>query len=404
MTFAGLDVHARSTHVAALEVASGELKRIRFGPGSEEVIAWLAALPQPVHGCYEAGPTGFALYRAAEQAGLRLDVVAPSKTPRAAGDRIKSDRKDAELLCRLLMAGQLKPVTGPAPAVEAARHLARAREQVRVDLMRCRHRVSKLLLLHGRVYPERSTWTQAHRRWLSRQRFEQPASELAYLDCLAAVDGLVARKQELDERLSRLALEGEWWPTVARLRCFRGIDTLSALVLCLEIGDWQRFARPAQLASWLGLVPSLDQSGESRLQGSITKTGSSYARRLLVEAAWHYLREPRIGVTLRNRQQGQPAHVLQIAWRATPALPAAATPTRAPQAEQRGDGRGRARTRLLPLGGRRGAVDQTHQPPAALAGAGPRLPARAIELWTGRLGRRPFLDGAPPATQSRAMG
>jgi len=316
MTFAGLDVHARSTHVAALEVASGELKRIRFGPGSEEVIAWLAALPQPVHGCYEAGPTGFALYRAAEQAGLRLDVVAPSKTPRAAGDRIKSDRKDAELLCRLLMAGQLKPVTVPAPAVEAARHLARAREQVRVDLMRCRHRVSKLLLLHGRVYPERSTWTQAHRRWLSRQRFEQPASELAYLDCLAAVDGLVARKQELDERLSRLALEGEWWPTVARLRCFRGIDTLSALVLCLEIGDWQRFARPAQLASWLGLVPSLDQSGENRLQGSITKTGSSYARRLLVEAAWHYLREPRIGVTLRNRQQGQPAHVLQIAWRA----------------------------------------------------------------------------------------
>src|SRR5437870_7583704 len=316
MTFAGLDVHARSTHVAALEVASGELKRIRFGPGSEEVIAWLAALPQPVHGCYEAGPTGFALYRAAEQAGLRLDVVAPSKTPRAAGDRIKSDRKDAELLCRLLMAGQLKPVTVPAPAVEAARHLARAREQVRVDLMRCRHRVSKLLLLHGRVYPERSTWTQAHRRWLSRQRFEQPASELAYLDCLAAVDGLVARKQELDERLSRLALEGEWWPTVARLRCFRGIDTLSALVLSLEIGDWQRFARPAQLASWLGLVPSLDQSGESRLQGSITKTGSSYARRLLVEAAWHYLREPRIGVTLRNRQQGQPAHVLQIAWRA----------------------------------------------------------------------------------------
>src|SRR5437870_5378464 len=316
MTFAGLDVHARSTHVAALEVASGELKRIRFGPGSEEVIAWLAALPQPVHGCYEAGPTGFALYRAAEQAGLRLDVVAPSKTPRAAGDRIKSDRKDAELLCRLLMAGQLKPVTVPAPAVEAARHLARAREQVRVDLMRCRHRVSKLLLLHGRVYPERSTWTQAHRRWLSRQRFEQPASELAYLDCLAAVDGLVARKQELDERLSRLALEGEWWPTVARLRCFRGIDTLTALALCLEIGDFARFESPRKLSSWLGLVPALDQSGESRRQGAITKTGSSYARRLLVEAAWHYLREPRIGATVANRQQGQPAHLLQIARRA----------------------------------------------------------------------------------------
>src|SRR5207244_10860078 len=119
------------------------------------------------------------------------------------------------------------------------------------------HRATTLLLLHGLIHPERSTLTHAHRRWLSHQRFEQPASELAYLDCLAAVDGLVARKQELDERLSRLALEGEWWPTVARLRCFRGIDTLSALVLSLDIGDWQRFARPAQLASRLGLAPSL---------------------------------------------------------------------------------------------------------------------------------------------------
>ena len=156
--------------------------------------------------------------------------------------------------------------------------------------MRCRHRVSKLLLLHGRVYPEPSAWTQRHRQWLARQRFDEPATELAYLDTLAAVDGLVARKAALDERLSRLALEGEWWPTVARLRCFRGIDTLTAFVLCLEIGDFARFERPAQLASWLGLVPSLDQSGESRRQGAITKTGSSYARRLLVEAAWHYLR------------------------------------------------------------------------------------------------------------------
>jgi transposase len=316
MTFAGLDVHARSTHAAALELASGELKRMRFGVGSEGLIAWLAALPQPVHACYEAGPTGFALYRAAEQAGLRVEVVAPSKTPRAAGDRIKSDRKDAELLCRLLMAGQLKAIAVPEPAVEAARHLARAREQVRSDLMRCRHRVSKLLLLHGRVYPERSTWTQAHRRWLAGQRFDEPTTELAFLDCLAAVDGLVARKAALDERLSKLALDPHWWPTVARLRCFRGIDTLTALILQLEIGEWTRFTRPAQLASWLGLVPSLNQSGESRVQGSITKTGSSIARRLLVESAWHYLRPPRIGVTLANRQQGQPAHVLQIAWRA----------------------------------------------------------------------------------------
>lgn len=316
MTVVGLDVHARSTHAAALNVVSGELDRARFGGGTEEVVAWLAGLPGPLRACYEAGPTGFALYRAAQAEGIALEVVAPSKTPRAPGDRIKSDRKDAELLARLLLAGQLKAIAVPSPSVEAARHLCRGREQVRADLMRCRHRVSKLLLLHGRVYSEPTTWTQRHRQWLARQRFDEPATELAYLDALAAVDGLVARKQALDERLSRLAVEGEWWPTVARLRCFRGIETLTALVLALEVGDFSRFRRPAQLASWLGLVPSLDQSGQSRVQGAITKTGSSYARRLLVEAAWHYLRQPLIGVTLRNRQQGQPAHVLQIAWRA----------------------------------------------------------------------------------------
>jgi len=315
MTYVGLDVHARSTHAAAIDVASGELRRARFGGGSDEVIAWLRELPRPLGGCYEAGPTGFALYRAAEAAGLRIDVIAPSKTPRAAGDRIKSDRKDAELLARLLLAGQLKAVAVPPPPFEAARHLARAREQVRGDLMRCRHRVSKLLLLHGRVY-EGSAWTKTHRRWLAQQCFDEPATELAYLDCLAAVDGLVARKQALDERLSRLAFDGDWSQTVARLRCFRGIDTLTAFVLCLEIGDFARFPKPAKLTSWLGLVPSLDQSGESRRQGAITKTGSGYARRLLVEAAWHYLPRPSEGPTIAARRAGQPDHVIQIAHRA----------------------------------------------------------------------------------------
>ena len=315
MTYVGLDVHARSTHAAALDVRSGELQRARFGGGSDETIAWLRRLPQPLRGCYEAGPTGFALYRAAEAAGLQIEVIAPSKTPRAPGDRIKTDRKDAELLARLLLAGQLKPVAVPPSSFEAARHLARGREQVRGDLMRCRHRVSKLLLLHGRVY-DGSGWTKTHRRWLARQRFDEPAAELAYIDCLAAVDGLVARKQALDERLSRLAFEGDWAQTVNRLRCFRGIDTLTAFVLCLEIGDFHRFPRPVKLAGWLGLVPSLEQSGESRHQGAITKTGSGYARRLLVEAAWHYLPRPSEGPTIAARRAGQPDHVIQIAHRA----------------------------------------------------------------------------------------
>lgn len=315
MTYVGLDVHARSTHAAAIDVGSGELRRARFGGGSDEVVAWLRTLPAPLKGCYEAGPTGFGLYRAGEAAGLQIDVVAPSKTPRASGDKVKTDRKDAELLARLLLAGQLKPAWVPPVSLEAARHLARAREQVRGDLMRCRHRVSKLLLLHGRVY-EGSAWTKRHQRWLAGQRFEQAATELAYLDCLAAVDGLAARKQALDERLSRLAFEGEWSPTVTRLRCFFGIDTLTAFALALEIGDFGRFPRPGKLAGWLGLVPALEQSGESRRQGAITKTGSGYARRLLVEAAWQYARPVNVGSALAERRRGQPDHVLQIASRA----------------------------------------------------------------------------------------
>lgn len=317
MTWVGLDVHARSTHGAAINTLTGELSRVRFGPGVEPVIGWLGELDGPVRAVYEAGPTGFGLARAAERAGISMQVCAPGKVPRARGDRVKTDRKDAELLARLLLAGQLKTVAVPADWVEACRHLARARENVRRDLGRARHRVSKLLLVEGRVYPEITTWNTKHRQWLARQQFAQPATELAFIDALAAVDGLTARRVALDERLSRIAEDDRLWPTVSRLRAFRGIDTLTALMLHLELaGDWQRFSSPRRLSAWLGLTPTLDQSGQSATYGSITKTGSAIARRLLVEAAWHYARPPRIGVTLRNRQTGQPDHVLQIAWRA----------------------------------------------------------------------------------------
>jgi transposase len=317
MTWVGLDVHARSTHAAAINSLTGELERVRFGAGADPVVAWLAGLPGPVRAAYEAGPTGFGLQRAAEAAGVAVQVVAPGKTPRAAADRVKTDRKDAELLARLLLAGQLRPVHVPDGWLESVRHLARRREQVRGDVMRARHRVSKLLLVHGRVYPEPTTWNRQHRRWLGGQIFEHAPTELVFIDLLAALDGQLARREVLEERLSRLAQDQRVWPTVARLRCFRGIDTLTALTLHLELGgDWQRFSSPRKLSGWLGLTPSLAQSGESSSSGSITKTGSSLARRLLVESAWHYLRNPAIGVTLRNRQAGQPDHVLQIAWRA----------------------------------------------------------------------------------------
>ncbi|MGZ6623876.1 MAG: IS110 family RNA-guided transposase [Solirubrobacteraceae bacterium] len=316
MSWAAMDVHARSTCATSMDVLSGELSRQRFDTGAvEPVVGWLVSLPAPVRCCYEAGPTGYGLYRAAVAAGIDCRVIAPSKTPRASGDRHKSDRRDADLLLRQLMAGALTPVVVPSPTCEAARDLARAREQVRVDLMRCRHRLSKLLLRHGRVW-DRSTWTKVHREWLGSQTFAHLNTERAFIDNPAACDGLTARKGALDERLSGVALDPEFWPIVRRLRAFRGIDTLSALILVLEVADFTRFQRAVQLGSWLGLVPSREQSGESDRNGSITKTGSKYARRILVEAAWHYARPPRIGKTLYERQEGLPDHVLQIARRA----------------------------------------------------------------------------------------
>ena len=168
---------------------------------------------------------------------------------------------------------------------------------------------------HGRVW-DRSTWTKTHREWLHAQFFEHQNTELAFIDNLAACDGLTTRREALDERLSWIATDPEFSPIVRRLRAFRGIDTLSALILVLEIANFTRFPRAVQLGSWLGLVPSREQSGETDRHGSITKTGSRYARRILVGASWQYARPPRIGKTLYERQEGLPDHVLQIARRA----------------------------------------------------------------------------------------
>jgi transposase len=318
MTWVGLDVHARSGPGIDAPIAEPRPRQLAGHHVDRRAMRrWLASLPGPVRACYEAGPTGFGLYRAATAVGVAMQVIAPGKTPRGSSDRVKTDRKDAELLARLLLAGSLTRVVVPPPEVEAARELTRAHDACRRDLMTARHRVSKMLLRHGRVYPKQSTWTAEHRRWLSSQRFDEPASDLVFADLLAAVDGLTARKAAIALQLSQLATDPAWWPTVARLRAFRGIDTLTALSIHLELGaDWQRFERASRLGAWLGLIPSLSQSGESSRQGAITKTGSMLARRLLVESAWHYNRPPRLGATLHNRQQGQPAHVLAIANRA----------------------------------------------------------------------------------------
>jgi transposase len=317
MTWVGMDVHARSTHAAAIDTMTGELRREKFGPGLQAPVAWLREQPGPVKACYEAGPTGFGLYRAAVAAGIDIQVIAPGKTPRGPSDRVKTDRKDAELLARLLLAGGLTRVVVPPPEVEAAREMTRAHDACRRDLMVLRQRTSKMLLRHGRVYPKPTTWTMEHHSWLSRQQFDEPASAVVFDDLLAAIRGATQRKAQLALQISQYASDERWWPTVARLRCFRGIETLTAFSLHLELGgDWQRFERAPSLSAWLGLTPTLSQSGESSRQGAITKTGSSLARRLLIESAWQYTRSPNVGVALARRQDGQDPEVVAIANRA----------------------------------------------------------------------------------------
>jgi transposase len=314
MTSVALDVHARSTQATSVDMVTGEVVRVRLGADPEEVVRYLCRFPAPVHACYEAGPTGFGLARAAIAAGIRMEVIAPSKTPRKPGERIKTDRRDADHLVRQLIAGALTAVRVPTAEEEQARDVLRDREQVRADLMRARHRLSKLLLRNGRAWPAaKAAWTLEHRRWLAQQRFDDDL-ELVYGDLVSVVDALVDRRARLDAALERIARRDAYWPVVSRLRAFRGIDTVSALGIHLEIGDWTRFARAKNVGAYLGLVPSLDQSGEGSASGAITKTGSRYARRLLVEAAWHGARPPAIGATLRRRQDGVPEPVRQISW------------------------------------------------------------------------------------------
>ena len=316
MSLVGLDVHASQTHAAILDLSTGELRgvKLRMAPG--EVVEFLATLPAPVRAVYEAGPTGFGLARAAIDRGIDVRVVAAGKVPRASGDRVKTDRRDAERLARLLAAGELRFAFVPRVADEQFRDVIRAIEDCRGDLMRARHRLSKMLLRRDlRWEGPGSAWTQRHMSWLRRLRFEDICSQATFVDYLAGVEMLVARRAALLAALEQVIPDSRHAPTIATLRCFRGIDTLSAAGLCAEVGDWHRF-RPKQLSGFLGIVPTEHTSDTKRRQGSITKAGSTHARRLLVEAAHHYRHRPIVGDSLARRQHGQDPRVIEISWRA----------------------------------------------------------------------------------------
>ena len=300
-TSVGLDVHALSVVVHAVDEETGKVARTRLCPDHGEMLGWLRQLRAPVRVTYEAGPTGFGLARAIAEAGMECLVAAPSKLQRPAGDRIKTDARDAAHLARLRRLGEITAVRVPERDIEAVRDLVRAREDARADLMRVRHRLSKLLLRQGIVYSGGTAWTGVHEAWLRKQRFADHYLAAAFDHSFDAVLAATAARDRLDEQILDVAASPRFADPVNRLGCLRGISALTGLALTVEIGDWSRFTG-SSIGAYVGLVPSEYSTGTSRVQGSITKAGNTHARRLLIEAAWHHRKsDSTSGPSLRAR-------------------------------------------------------------------------------------------------------
>lgn len=299
-TSVGLDVHARSVIGCGFDSETGAVVEQRLCPDPREIGAWIATLPTPVAVVYEAGPTGYGLARFLLTAGIDCVVAAPSKLIRPQGDRVKTDARDARHLARLLHLGEVVAVRIPSLEQEAARDLVRARDDCREDLMAARHRVTHTLLRRGIIYCGGSPWTGDHDLWLRRQRFDHPAQQCTYDEALDAVLATTGRRDRLDAAIAEMAAHSEFSPVITRLGCLRGISTLTAFGLAVEIGDWHRLTGRS-IGNYLGLVPTESSTGTSRHQGGITRTGNKHVRRLLIEAAWQHRKPYRPGVTLRRR-------------------------------------------------------------------------------------------------------
>lgn len=319
--FVGLDVHADTISVAVAE-RDGEVRSLGTIPNRSESLRRLVRKlgdVEKIHACYEAGACGFALYWQLTELGVHCDVIAPSLIPRKAGERIKTDRRDAEKLARCLRAGDLTAVWVPDRAHEALRDLVRARLCAKYDLHRARQRVGKLLLRNGLRKPEGVTaWSSRYFDWLGRVRFEHASRQAAFLDYCAEAERQLARVARLEEAIDSAIAQAD--PKLkalyAALQTLRGIAKITAAALVTELGDLSRFERPQHLMSYAGIVPSEQSSGNEQRRGGMTKTGNAQVRRVIIEAAWSYRFQPWLGGKLRARANGQPDSVRAISWKA----------------------------------------------------------------------------------------
>lgn len=272
--------------------------------------------PSQLRVCYEAGPTGFGMCRKLQAAGISCTVIAPSLVPQQVGSRVKTDRRDANRLAHFLRSGDLTPVWVPSEATEALRDLERSRDDAKNAERVARHQLSKFLLRNERVFGEGRAWTQKYQQWLTKQKFDNPCKQCVMDDYRKAVDDATERVTRLSKEIERFFPQSTLESLVLDLMSFRGISTLSAVIIAAEIGDLRRFDTPRKFMAFLGLVPSEQSSGKSIKRGPLTRTGNAHVRRILVEAVQHYRHRPTLSAALRARQQGVSQEVIAISWKA----------------------------------------------------------------------------------------
>jgi len=321
LRFLGLDVHAETIAVAIAE-PDGSVRSLGTIANRAESIRKLVKKLGPAErlkACYEAGPTGYVLYWQLAELGVLCEVIAPTLMPAKPGDRVKTDRRDAERLARSHRSGDLTPVWVPDEGSESLRDLVRAREAAKQDQMRARHRLSKFLLRTGqRPAPGVKSWTLAYMAWVKQIRYTQPARESTRLDYLHEVEHMAERVMRLEQAITEAVKQAspQIQQVVRGLQAMRGIAQISAVTIAAELGNISRFESARQLMGYSGAVPSENSSGQRTRRGNITKTGNAHLRRIAVEAAWSYRLRPCLGPALRKRQEGVSEEIKEIAWKA----------------------------------------------------------------------------------------